>query len=90
MFRYLLASFISLAFFYNATVNAKQQSSANNLKVVIHVTDSANYTYRATLNYVDSLQEKFGDKISITIVANGPGIGLVNSKNKYKVQTKKN
>lgn len=86
MRRYILAGLITLVFFYNAPLIAKQDSG--NLKVVIHVADNFKQTYRAALNYADSLLEKYGNSISIAIVANGPGIGLVNRNNAYTQRIK--
>ena len=76
----LLLLFSNL-FFSNFAFAAKPTSSE--VKVVIHVTNGNKRTYQAALNYTYSLREEYGDKVDIQIVANGPGIGLVNSNNNY-------
>ena len=59
------------------------ESTSPEVKVVIHVTNGHKRTYQAALNYTYSLREEYGDKVDIQIVANGPGIGFVNSNNNY-------
>ncbi len=81
MLRYILLSLFSILFFYNTAAIAK--TDTNTVKVVIHVADSYKQTYRATLNYSDSLLEEYGKNLTLAIVANGSGIGLLNSNNSY-------
>ena len=83
MFRTYLICLFSLLFFYNPSAIAKAEPSAEKFKVLIHVTDNNKRNYQATLNYTESLQEKYGDQVNIAIIANGPGIGFVNSNNSY-------
>lgn len=79
----LLLLFSNL-FFSNFTFAAKPSPNVKpEVKVVIHVTNGHKRTYQAALNYTYSLREEYGDKVDIQIVANGPGIGLVNSNNNY-------
>lgn len=82
----LLILFSSLILFNSVSVAAEK--SVTPVKVVIHVTNGSKNTYRAALNYTYSLREEFGDKAEIQIIANGPGIGLVNSNNNYTTQIK--
>ena len=75
---------VSNLFFSNYALAAKSSPSTKpNVKVVIHVTNGHKRTYQAALNYTYSLREEYGDNIDIQIVANGPGIGFVNSNNQY-------
>ena len=77
----LLSNLFLTSTVYAADVSAK--SSANKINVVIHVSNNIKSNYQAVLNYTYSLREHYGDKVNINIVANGPGIGFVNSQNKY-------
>jgi len=58
------------------------------VKVIIHVTHNNKRIYRSTLNYIDSLQQHYKDRVKIEIVANGPGIGLLNENNQYSKKIK--
>lgn len=64
------------------------KSTTNKVNVVIQVGNNHKGTYQAALNYTYSLREHYGDSVKITIVANGPGIGFVNSKNNYTDEIK--
>lgn len=64
-------------------VDKSTQSSAKKINVVIHVSNNIKSNFQAVLNYTYSLREHYGDRVNIEIVANGAGIGFVNSKNKY-------
>lgn len=57
-------------------------------RVVIHVTNNSKRVYQAALNYSYSLTSHYGDKAKIEIVANGPGIGLLNKNNNYTNEIK--
>ena len=81
-FIFLLLCFSSLNFF-NISL-AADKSKPETYKVVIHVTNGSKQTYRAAVNYSYSLKEEFADKVKIVVVANGPGIGIVNKNNKFK------
>ena len=69
--------------FFSTYASAAKSSAEPEVKVVIHVTNGHKRTYQAALNYTYSLREEYGDNVDIQIVANGPGIGLVNSNNNY-------
>ncbi len=88
MNRFSLIRLIPLFVFFTILMLPQTSSAAKNdsteiVRVVIHVTHSNQQVYRAALNYSRSLLEHYGDKVKIAIVANGPGIGLLNKKNRY-------
>jgi len=83
LFTFLLITF-SAVFSQNSYANKKALSE--NIKVVIHVSHSGKSIYRAALNYAYHIRNKYGDNATIAIVANGPGIGLLNANNSYKNQ----
>jgi len=60
--------------------DVKPESSLN---VVIHVSHSRKRIYEAAINYARHIRNRYGDNANIAIVANGPGIGFLNSKNTY-------
>jgi len=75
---------VSNLFFSNYALATKSSLNVKpDVKVVIHVTNGHKRTYQAALNYTYSLRDEYGDNVDIQIVANGSGIGLVNSNNNY-------
>ena len=69
--------------FLSTNLYAKDNSSFDKVNIVIHVSNNHKRTYQSVLNYTYSLMDYYGEKANIAIVANGTGIGFVNSKNKY-------
>jgi len=60
----------------------------NILNVVIHVSHSSKHIYEAAINNARHIQNRYGDNANIAIVANGPGVGFLNSKNTYVSKVK--
>lgn len=86
-------SFISLILFSLSLLStnnlyAEKIADSKEINVVIHVSNNYKRTYQAALNYTYSLQEYYGNNVQIAIVANGAGIGFVNSNNNYKDEIK--
>ncbi len=83
----VLLALFSFSSFSLDTVPLKKNQKLN---IVIHVTESHGGHYRAALNYAHIIRDTYGkDNVNIEVVANGPGIGLVNSNNRYTANIKK-
>lgn len=85
-FTALLLLFSSI--FSSALIFAKEKSLKDKINVVIHISNNHKRSYQAALNYTYSLRENYGNNVNIEIVANGAGIGFVNSKNNYTDEIK--
>ncbi len=93
MNRLSIAHLVSLLFLlcgllFSQAGYANKKVSADKVRVVIHVTHNNKRVYQAALNYTYSLLEHYGNKVKIAIVANGPGIGLLNKNNSYTKEIK--
>jgi len=66
-----------------SSLNYADAKPENILNVVIHVSHSGKRIYQAALNYARHIRNRYGDNANIAIVANGSGIGFLNSKNTY-------
>jgi len=64
-------------------LNYADAKPENILNVVIHVSHSGKRIYQAAINYARHIRNRHGDSANIAIVANGPSIGFLNSKNTY-------
>jgi len=80
----IIFGFISLFTSGSIAKTTAVEKPVNKINVVIHVTQNGGRHYRAALNYAYVIRDEYGkENVNIEIVANGPGIGLVNSNNKY-------
>ena len=84
--KFFLVPLLSVLFFLPNISLAQNKIFSNNSNVVIHVNNNNKRTFKMALAYTRALKNKYLDKISITIVTDGPGVGMVNSQNKYKNQ----
>ena len=76
-------AFILYAFLISLS-NTTYSETTKKLNIVIHISSSFAASHQAALNYTKIIRGKYGDKANIVVVANGPGIAFVNSKNKFK------
>lgn len=76
--RHLLTAAALLAALTAATTSAFAQADARPHKVVFQVSDADPAKWNLTLNNVRNVQQDLGkDKVTVEIVAYGPGIGML-------------
>ncbi len=79
----LLIAFLMLAVFNSNSVNSTEKEEKRH-QLVIQVSTDDPRTQKIAMNNAVNLQKLYGiDNVDIEIVAYGPGLGMLSSKNEY-------